>query len=77
MVRLCDIPKTPRRYPEIAIHENECMVYLMEKAKKEGSYSILGLARWAAEFYATKLGEEDEGATKGGGTFGRFLSNNG
>jgi hypothetical protein len=63
IVRLCDVPKTPRRYPEIAIYENECATYMMEKAKEEGTYSILGLARWAAEFYAMKIGGEDEGNT--------------
>ncbi len=60
IVRLCDVPTTPHRYPELAMHENDCMVYLMERAKEKGTYSILGLAQWAAEFYAVKLGEEKE-----------------
>lgn len=60
IVRLCDVPGMEKRYPELAMHETACMTYLMEKAAKAGTYSILGLAQWAAEFYAQKLGEEHE-----------------
>jgi len=60
IVRLCEVPKMEKRYPEIAMYENDCMVYIMNRAKEEKTYSIIGLARWAAEFYAQKLGKQDE-----------------
>ena len=60
IVRICDVPGMPRRYPELAMHESDCMVHVMNRAKEEGTYSILGLAKWAAEFYAHKLGEDNE-----------------
>ncbi len=63
IVRMCDVPNTPHRYPELAMHETDCMVHIMNRAKEEGSYSILGLAQWAAEFYAHKLGEKHESNT--------------
>lgn len=60
IVRLCDVPKMEKRFPELAMFESDCATYIMEKAKEEGTYSILGVARWAAEFYASKLGKESE-----------------
>lgn len=60
IVRLCDVPTMEKRYPELAMFENECTVHIMERAKQEGTYSIIGFAKWAAEFYAQKLGVKDE-----------------
>jgi len=55
IVRLCDVPTTPKRYPELALYKDECSAYITEKAKEEGSYSISLVSKWAAEFYARKL----------------------
>lgn len=60
LVQMRDICTKPRRYQELVEHQDDCIDFIQMKSKENGGYSLNEISRWAAEFYATILGHEDE-----------------
>ncbi len=62
LIQLSNICTKPHRYLELVQHKEACTKYIIDKAQtdKGFSYSLNDLAEWAAEFYADKLGADNE-----------------